>query len=123
MSQKVKPRPGSSYEELKRRLLSLQQRFNFGFHLRVVWEPKEEGELEAEVINQTIRIYSSDLQRVLELLDHEFLEALVDEHTTEFKNLVNSQRHIISELLTNQEKRVYKSRERVVESLRKGLDK
>jgi len=107
---------------LQARLVDLQHRFNFGFHLDVAWEPKDDGEVEAEVVNQTIRIYSRDHQKALELLDHEYLEALIHEHTKELQNVINSQRRFISKLLTSQEKRAYKSRERVVESLRKGLE-
>jgi hypothetical protein len=93
-------------EELKR----LQGFLNFGHGLRVIWTPRQESDLDGEVKDNTIHIYSVTLEDALKTLRHEFLDYIISEMIEPYKDFSNALVMLVN-------KRAYSKKEKVVQKL------
>lgn len=107
-------------QKLQEELESLKKRFNIGHELSLVFLPNEKRisnkgkELCGEVQNNYILIYESDIVKATEILDHEFIEKIIDSLSQGYLEIINSQNQLIERLL-------YLQREKIVDKLSKGL--
>jgi len=98
-------------EELKR----LQECSHVGNEVNVEWLPgvvkQNNGKkLAEEVCNDTIYVYSRDLQESLELVRHGFVEWMLNQHTRPYLRLINK-------LITLHEDQQYERKEKIIAAL------
>jgi galactitol-specific phosphotransferase system IIB component len=104
---------GSSFI-LKEELERLKTRTGIKTDFRVVWSPKADSKKDGEVVGNTIFVYSLDVDKALQTLQHEFVDIIVSSAIQPYLKLINVLLSTISE-------DAYKKKEKVVEMLLKLL--
>lgn len=97
-------------EELER----LKARAGIKTEFKVVWLPKADSKKEGEVVGNTIFVYSLDVDKALQTLQHELVDVVVSSAIEPYLELVNTLLSAISE-------DAYKKKEEAVETLLKLL--
>jgi hypothetical protein len=109
-------------QKLQKELDDLKTRFNIGHELSLVYLPNEKRityigkELSGEVQNDCILIYESDPEKAIEILNHEFIENIINSISKPYLEIINSQNKVIERFL-------YLQREEVVNKISNGLNK
>ena len=105
---------------LEEELEKLKAKYEFGHDLRLVYLPNEKrindfgNKMEGEIQNNNLLIYTSDPEYSLKVLQHEFIEYMIDIHTSPYLDLINSERKVIARML-------YVLREQLVDKLTKNM--
>jgi hypothetical protein len=86
-----------------------------GYEVNVEWLPdaikyQNGKKLAEEVVNDTIFIYTENLQEALELVRHGFAEWILNQHTKPYRQLINN-------LITLFEDQQYERKEKTVEAI------
>jgi len=113
------PSPCSGSKILEKELKRLQECSHVGNEVNVEWLPgvvkQSNGrKLAEEVCNDTIYVYSRDMQESVELVRHGFLEWILNQHTRPYLALINK-------LITLYEDQTYETKERIIGALLKML--
>jgi|GEM_PF-2305448 len=102
-------------QRLIKELQRLQQTTNIGYEVKLQWLPGEiqfnnGKQLAEQVIGDTIFIYAKNPERALNLMRHGFMEWILNQHTSPYRQLVNK-------LITLFEEQYYERKEKLIESL------
>ena len=114
--------PSLDRSQLEKELKQLSKLLDWGYHLKVRWEPRRESPVEGEVKDNTVLIYSQSLDEAVRTLRHEFLDALYCEGVKTYEDIINIQRITINTILKQLQDRAYKKKEGVIETLGRLLD-
>ncbi|MEP0826673.1 MAG: hypothetical protein HRF40_14445, partial [Nitrososphaera sp.] len=79
--------------------------------------PDERRDEEGIVKDSTIYIFSSNPDRALEVLDHEFLDWLVAKAIMPYQKIINAQRIVLNSLFKYIEDQAYGDKELVIDAL------
>jgi len=93
-------------EELKR----LQSLLGLGHEFKVVWTPKQDSNLDGEIKDDVMYIYSSSFEAAMKTLRHEFLDYAVSQCAEPYKLVAN-------QLIILLNKEAYSRKEKLVEKL------
>ena len=96
--------------KLNEELRKLQRLVNHGHDLQVVWTPKHSLNLDGEVKDGVIHVYSENLQDALKTLRHEFIDAIISEIIEPYKQVSNALIGLVN-------KQAYDKKETLVEKL------
>lgn len=118
----------SNLETLNLHLTYLKEKFGVADDIKIVPSSIEEGVKigkRGRVEGSTIYLYEDDLGRAMETLDHEFIEYVMLPYTEESFRVHNSDVRMLKAFFQPYEeltdKMLYDSKEKVIESLRKGF--
>ena len=101
-------------ELLKITLSRLQQIFNSGYELEVMWKPDGNPKLSGEVKGSTIYVYERDKSGALQTLVHEFIDYLVSESIRPYRDVTNKLIELLNEY-------IYQRKERIVDAIAHGV--
>jgi len=96
--------------KLSRELKRLQSLLGQGHELKVVWTPKQDSNLDGEIKDDVIYIYSSSFEAAMKTLHHEFLDYAVSQCVDPYKQVAN-------QLIILFNKQAYDIKEKLVEKL------
>ena len=109
--------------QLEKELKRLRRLIDWGYHLKLRWEPRRDSSVEGEVKDNTIWIYSQSLDEAIRTLRHEFLDALYCEGVKPYEDIINIQRTAINSILKQLQDQAYRKKEGVIEALSKLVDR
>ena len=88
----------------------LQRTTGYMYGFDVVWSPQSDSKIEGKVEDNTITIYSVNIQDALDTLRHEFVDYVTSQAIRPYIDLVNSLMPIMT-------KQAYETKEKSVEAL------
>lgn len=117
--QRMNDEKGALLFRLEEELKEAKSKTGMGFEVKVKWLPGEVKlrngqQLEEEVVEDTIFIYTEDPDRAVELLYHGFGEWLLNLHSRPYRQMINK----FIELL---EERHYEQKEKIADAFAKLL--
>lgn len=104
-------------EVLERELDKLCRIANFGFHLKLRYQPRADSALAGEVKDGTIWIYEESQERALATFRHEFLDTLVAEAIEPYADVVNLHRILLNSTFKFIQDLAYKRKETIIRAL------
>jgi hypothetical protein len=114
---KVLPAESNSDVEqhLKKKLDCLKKQMQLGHEINLKWLPSVERhqrgkKLAEEVVNNTVFIYTKDIQEAEEMVKHGYAEWILNQHTKPYRQLINK----LIELFEEQQ---YERKEKTVDAL------
>lgn len=98
----------------------MKERTRLGYEINLEWIPgfvkyQNGKQLAEEVVDDTIFIYTKNLEESLELVRHGFAEWILNQHTRPHRQLINK-------LITLFEEQQYEKKEKTVEAIERLLD-
>jgi len=104
-----------AYQAMTSELERLQRLSKTGYEVTVEWHPgeakyKDEKRLAEEVVGNTVNVYCEDPQEALRLVQHGFIEWLLNHYTKPYRQLTNA-------LIRLFEEQQYERKERAIEAL------
>ena len=109
---------------LEAELERLKMKAGMGFEVKLEWSPgivrhKNGKQLLEEVIGDTIFIYVKDLDQALQLLNHAFMEWLLNQNSKHYRVFINKLIEVFEELQYENKERIIEAVSRLVKDTKK----
>lgn len=99
---------------LEEELMCLAKLMDWGHHLKVKRLSGGSKDREGEVKGDTVYIYSNSVDEALKTLHHEFLDGLISEAISPYKDMVNLQRTVLNAVFKHLEEKAYQQKEKAI---------